>query len=89
MPLQQGDFILIDYNKAAEIVTKDKIKEYLEERASEVHKDRTDILDAIKECYYEKKSVSLNSQYIMNQVILVSESQMKHQNILFVMIVKI
>ncbi|MHA2287446.1 MAG: PAS domain S-box protein [Promethearchaeota archaeon] len=62
---KENDFVLIDYNKAAEKVTGNKIKEYLEEKASEVHKDNTNIIEAINECYHEKRSISLKFQYLM------------------------
>ena len=60
------DFTLVDYNKAAEKVTKGKIEVYLNQKASEVHKDRLDIVEAIEECYNEKKSISKKSKYLMN-----------------------
>ncbi|MHA1459997.1 MAG: PAS domain-containing protein, partial [Promethearchaeota archaeon] len=62
---KNNDFMLVDYNKAAEKVTKGKIEVYLNEKASEVHKDRLDIVEAIEECYNEKKSISKNSKYLM------------------------
>ncbi|MHA1255509.1 MAG: hypothetical protein ACTSPS_07920, partial [Promethearchaeota archaeon] len=46
---KNNDFMLVDYNKAAEKVTKGKIEVYLNEKASEVHKDRLDIVEAIEE----------------------------------------
>ena len=62
---KENDFVLIAYNKAAEKVTEGKVKDYLNEKASEVHKDRSDILEAIEKCYQEKKNVSIKSQYLM------------------------
>ena len=62
---KENDFILIDYNKAAEKVTNGKIKDYLNKKASEVHNDRDDIVEAIKECYNEKKTISKKSKYLM------------------------
>ncbi|NVM44212.1 MAG: PAS domain S-box protein [Candidatus Lokiarchaeota archaeon] len=62
---KENDFILIDYNKAAEKVTEGKVKGCLNEKASEVYKDRSDILEAIERCYQEKKNVSIKSQYLM------------------------
>ncbi|MFW9821128.1 MAG: PAS domain S-box protein [Candidatus Thorarchaeota archaeon] len=63
---KENDFVLIECNIAAEKVTKGKVKEYLGEKASEIQKERPDIVNAIWECYAEKKSISLNSQYLMN-----------------------
>jgi PAS domain S-box-containing protein len=62
---KENGFVLIDYNKAAEEVTEGKVKDYLNEKASIVHKDRSDILGAITKCYQEKKNISLSSQYLM------------------------
>ena len=62
---KENDFILIDYNNAAEKVTNGKIKDYLNKKASEVHNDRVDIVEAINECYNEKKTVSKKSKYLM------------------------
>ncbi len=62
---KKNDFILIDYNNAAEKVTNGKIKDYLNKKASEVHNDRDDIVEAINECYNEKKTVSKKSKYLM------------------------
>ena len=61
---KKNDFILIDYNKAAEKVTNGKIKDYLNESVSEVYKDRLDIVEAINECYNEKKGISKKSKYL-------------------------
>ena len=62
---KENDFVLIDYNKAAEEVTEGKIKDYLNEKVSIIHKDRSDILGAIEKCYQEKENVSIKSQYSM------------------------
>ncbi len=62
---KKNDFILIDYNKAAEKVTNGKIKDYLNESVSEVYKDRLDIVEAINECYNEQKSISKKAKYLM------------------------
>ena len=61
----ENDFILIDYNNAALKVTKGKIKDLLHEKASVVHKDRPDIIDAINKCFRENKSVSEKLEYLM------------------------
>jgi len=62
---KENHFLLIDYNKAAEKVTNGKIKDYLNRKASEVHNDRVDIVEAINECYNKKKSVSKKSKYLV------------------------
>ncbi|MBA7576783.1 hypothetical protein ES708_18625 [subsurface metagenome] len=62
---KNNNFILIDYNKAAEIVTKGKIKDLLHKKASEIHEDRLDIIEALNQCFQEKKSISKISEYII------------------------
>ncbi|MBY9011155.1 MAG: PAS domain S-box protein [Candidatus Lokiarchaeota archaeon] len=61
----ENDFVLVDYNNAAEKDTNGIIKDYLNKNASEVHSDRPDILDAINECFTKKKSISKKSKYLM------------------------
>ena len=61
----RNDFILIDYNNAALKVTNGKIKDLLHEKASVIHEDRPDIIEAINKCYREKKSISENFEYLM------------------------
>ena len=62
---KKNDFILIDYNKAAEKVTNGKIKDLLRKKASEIHEDRLDIIEALNQCFKEKKSISKISEYTM------------------------
>jgi len=62
---KNNDFILIDYNKAAEKVTKGKIKNLLHKKASEIHEDRLDLIEALNQCFQEKKSIFKISKYIM------------------------
>lgn len=57
------DFILIDYNRAAEQIASGKIKNLINGKASEIHKDRLDIVEAIKSSFQEKKSISIKSDY--------------------------
>ena len=61
----KNDFILIDYNNTASKVTNGKIKDLLHEKASVIHEDRPDIIEAINKCYREKKSISENLEYLM------------------------
>jgi len=62
---KNNDFILIDYNKAAEKVTKGKVKDLLHKKASEIHEDRLDIIEALNQCFQEKKSVYKRFEYTM------------------------
>ncbi|MFW9949283.1 MAG: PAS domain-containing protein, partial [Candidatus Thorarchaeota archaeon] len=61
---KSDDFILIDYNTAAEQITSGKIKDLVKRKASEVHKYRPEIVEAIKSSFQEKKSISIKSDYI-------------------------
>ncbi|MFX0076882.1 MAG: PAS domain S-box protein [Candidatus Hermodarchaeota archaeon] len=60
---QNDDFILIDYNDAADQITKGKIKDLINLKATEIHKDRQDIVKAINISFEEKRSLSQKSNY--------------------------
>ena len=62
---KNNDFILIDYNKAAEKVTNGKIKDLLHKKASEIHEDRLDIIEELNQCFQEKKSIYKITEYNM------------------------
>lgn len=62
---KNNNFILIDYNKAAEKVTNGMIKDLLHKKASEIHEDRLDIIEALNQCFQEKKSIFKKFEYIM------------------------
>lgn len=62
---KNNDFILIDCNKAAEKVTNGKVKDLLYKKASEIHEDRPDIIEALNQCFQEKKSLYKKSEYTM------------------------
>ncbi len=62
---KNNDFVLVDYNKAAEKATDGKIKDLLRKKASEIHEDRLDIIEALNQCFQEKKSIFKISNYIM------------------------
>jgi len=62
---KNNDFILVDYNKAAEKVNNGKIKDLLHKKASEIHEDIIDIVGALNQCFQEKKSIYKISEYVM------------------------
>jgi len=62
---KNNDFILIDYNKAAEKVTNGKIKDLLHKKASEIHEDGLDIIEELNQCFQEKKNIFKIFEYIM------------------------
>jgi PAS domain S-box-containing protein len=59
------DFVLVYYNKAADKVTNGKIKDLLHKKASEIHEDRLDIIEALNQCFQEKKNIYKKFEYIM------------------------
>jgi len=52
-----NDFILIDYNDAAEDMTKGGVKNFLGFKASEMYKDRPQILEELRRCADEKTNI--------------------------------
>ena len=62
---KNNNFILIDYNKAAEEVTNGMIKDLLHKKASEIHEDRLDIIEELNQCFQEKKSIYKITEYNM------------------------
>ncbi len=61
----KNEFILIAYNNAAVKLSNGKIKDLLHEKASVMHEDRPDIIEAIKKCFREKKSITEKSELQM------------------------
>ena len=61
----KNELILIAYNKAALKLTNGKIKDLIHEKASVIHIDRPDIIEAINKCFREKKSISEKLEYHM------------------------
>lgn len=58
-----GDFILIDYNNAAANITQGNVENFLGNRASEMYKDRLDILNDLHECINEKTHIRQEINY--------------------------
>jgi len=61
-----NDFILLDYNHAAEKWTHGHIKDYLGFKATTFHENRPDIIEELHRCISEKTSSSREYSYIMN-----------------------
>ncbi len=59
------DFVLIDYNLAAEKMTYGKIKEFLNAKASEFHKDEPEILGYLNLCAREHSSIFKETEYTL------------------------
>ena len=52
-----GDFILVDFNRAAIRLTKEKVHEFLERSALELYQDRPQILRDMNLCFHEQSVV--------------------------------
>ncbi len=57
------DFILIDYNYAAAKITKGSVENFLGNKATEMYKDRLDILDDLHLCLNDKTHVRREVDY--------------------------
>ncbi|MFW9940089.1 MAG: PAS domain S-box protein [Candidatus Thorarchaeota archaeon] len=60
-----NNFILIDYNYAAEKITHGGVKNFLGSKASKMYQNRPDILKELNRCLHEKKDILLEMKYIM------------------------
>lgn len=59
------DYVLVDYNDAAGDITKGKIANLLEKKASEIYLDTPEILEEFRCCYADKKTVQREMFYPM------------------------
>lgn len=57
------DFVLIEFNEAAEKITNGGVNDFLGYRASELYKDRKDILDDLKVCIEKKIQITKEMKY--------------------------
>ncbi len=57
------DLILVDYNKAAMIITDNKIENFLGIKASKLYKENPQVLDELYSCINEQKSISKEMEY--------------------------
>lgn len=60
---QNGDFVLVDYNDAADIDSQDTIAKLLGKTAREVFKDRPEVLEDLNRCAAEKTIVRREGPY--------------------------
>ncbi len=59
----EDNFVLIDYNAAADEITKGQIKNYIGVKASELYKDQPDILDELHRCANERVNIFREFEY--------------------------
>ncbi|MFX1589367.1 MAG: PAS domain S-box protein, partial [Promethearchaeota archaeon] len=57
------DFILVDFNNAAEKITDGNVKNYIGIKASELYRDRPDILEDLNHCIDEKLHITREMRY--------------------------
>ena len=58
-----GDFVLVNYNNAAAKMTKGSVENFLGNKASEMYKDRLDILNDLLLCSNNKTHIKRESNY--------------------------
>ncbi|MCP4348544.1 MAG: PAS domain S-box protein [Desulfobacterales bacterium] len=78
---QKDDFVLLDYNTAAESFTKGKIINYLGYKLSAYYKDRIDIINDFKICYEQEKTIHKYTRYKQR-----TTGDWKHLNISYVFV---
>ncbi len=78
---RKDDFVLLDYNIAAESFTKGKIINYLGYKLSVYYNDRADIINDFKTCYEQKKTIYKYTHYK-----LLTTGEWKHLNISYVFV---
>ncbi|MFX0038103.1 MAG: PAS domain S-box protein [Promethearchaeota archaeon] len=59
----ENDFVFINYNNAAEKLTKGNVMSYLGHKASEMYLERPDILEELNTCYNEKRQIIREMRY--------------------------
>jgi PAS domain S-box-containing protein len=57
------DFILVDYNDAADKVTKGKGREFIGSKATEVYSDEPELIENFSRCYKDRGVVSSSGQF--------------------------
>ena len=58
---QGNEFILIDFNDSAKIFTTEQRNSFLGRQASEIYKNRREILGCLKKCFDEKRIIRIES----------------------------
>lgn len=57
------DFVLVDYNDAAEVITRGNVADFVGRTATEMYRDRPDIREELSRCYTEKTSIKREMEY--------------------------
>jgi PAS domain S-box-containing protein len=59
----QDDFVLIGYNNAADKFTLGTVKHFLGSKATEMYRDRRDIIEDLQKCWNDKVNISRDMKY--------------------------
>jgi PAS domain S-box-containing protein len=62
-----NDFILVEYNIAAEVATKGTMKGFIGKKLSTIYKDKKEIITNINTCYSKKMLIQREMQYKSNE----------------------
>lgn len=65
---KDDDFVLVDFNHAAELITQGKVKKYIGATANKIHRDDPEILNEIKECYQKKTNIQREMSYDYKEI---------------------
>jgi PAS domain S-box-containing protein len=77
--LSQGDFILVDFNQAAEAFTHGHIADFIGKKANEMFPDVPEIINEISQCAHEKESIHREMFYRLR-----STGESKHLAVTYV-----
>lgn len=75
----ESDFVLVDYNYAAVAISKGGIADFVGKTASDLHRDRPEILDELWQCFQEKTPIKREMPYQ-----LISTGESKHLAVSYV-----
>lgn len=75
----EDDFILIDFNDAAAVMTEDKIIRLVGKRATKVYKDTPEVVEHLERCFNERSTIRREADFR-----LLSTGQLKHLDVSFV-----
>lgn len=60
------DFVLVDYNDAAAVITHGNVANFVGKKASGMYKDRPDILEELSRCFAEKTFIKREMSYLFS-----------------------
>jgi PAS domain S-box-containing protein len=63
-----NDYVLVDYNEAANKILRGKLEDYLGSRVSELFRDRPKVISSFKDCYENKTLVRSHFTYFFKNI---------------------